>query len=245
MEIIDAHTHIGDSRFFDLNISEDELMQTMDKNGIQTSLVQPFPGASNHEEVHKRIYKLSKKYPGRIYGIISLDPHKSSEKFRQQVRLLVEEFGFVGIKLHPVGHVVTPLTKDGQLIFKVAEELKIPVIIHTGGYGIPATLPSLCIPRLKEHPGIDVVLAHAGTGFFTQEAVLVAELYDNVFLETSLCRDYEIREVMKGIKTNRIMFGSDGVENVGTSLYQYRTLGLESQELQECLGLTAKRVFKL
>ena len=33
MEIIDAHTHIGDSRFFDLNISEDELIQIMDKNG--------------------------------------------------------------------------------------------------------------------------------------------------------------------------------------------------------------------
>lgn len=45
MKILDAHSHIGKCRVFDLDVTEEDLIKNMDANGIDAAIVQPFPGA--------------------------------------------------------------------------------------------------------------------------------------------------------------------------------------------------------
>ena len=45
MKILDAHSHIGKCRVFDLDMTEEDLIKNMDANGIDAAIVQPFPRA--------------------------------------------------------------------------------------------------------------------------------------------------------------------------------------------------------
>ena len=108
--IIDAHVHLGDCRVFDLNNTEDEVIGTMDSNEVEVAVVQPFPGARDVEDVHNRIAALAKTHPGRIFGLASMNPHVDREQYVGEMKRCVEKLGFVGIKMHTVGHAVAPLS---------------------------------------------------------------------------------------------------------------------------------------
>jgi predicted TIM-barrel fold metal-dependent hydrolase len=83
--IVDAHAHLGDCRVFDLNVTEDDLLRSMDANRVDASVVQPFPGASDAAAVHKRIRQLAARQPGRIYGMASVNPHRPKQEYVDEV----------------------------------------------------------------------------------------------------------------------------------------------------------------
>ena len=55
MLLVDAHTHIGIERLFNIVMTKEELLREMDRNDIDIALVQPQAGAPdimrNHEEI--------------------------------------------------------------------------------------------------------------------------------------------------------------------------------------------------
>ena len=83
MPVIDAHTHLGACRVFDLDSSEDSLTVSMDEHGIDISLVQPYPGAPRSSEVHDRIFDLSNEKPERFFGIASINPHQDQADYQR------------------------------------------------------------------------------------------------------------------------------------------------------------------
>lgn len=244
MTIIDSHAHLGECNVFGLSVSEDDLIRAMDANQVEVSIVQPFPGAPDPVAVHRRIYELSRKYPGRIFGVASVSPHLPADTYRDRIRQAVEEFGFVGVKLHTIGHAVMPLTPDARKVFQVAGELGIAVNIHTGP-GIPFSLPSLCIPLCRQFPEIPVVFAHSGAGILTMEAMVAAELCPNIYLETSWCSVDDIGTLIGRLGSGRIMMGSDGLANLGVELAKYHNLSLADKDRDLVLGGVAARAFKL
>lgn len=242
--IIDSHEHLGDCRVFDHVIGEEELISTLEVNQINAALVLPFPGASNEQVVHDAIATLAQKYPKKIYGVVSLNPHIKEEKYYQEVKRCVKDLRFVGLKLHPYGHACPPGAKDADKVFAVAKELEVPLIIHTG-LGVPYTLPSLIIPRAKEFPQVKIIMAHSGAYIYTIEAFIVANECPNVYLETSWCGAHRIKALIKQFGAERVMFGSDIPSNIATELVKYNSIGLTSTELEQCLSGTALEVFKL
>jgi len=242
--IIDAHTHLGECKVFGDKVSEKELIDTMDKNEVKTSIVQPFPGDPDPVSTHNRIASLSKKYPGRIFGMVSLNPHMDKDEYFKEVERCIKELGFVGIKLHPTGHAVSPFSEDAKMVFKIADELKIPVMVHTGP-GLPFALPALYIPVAHQFPGLSIILAHAGFAIFTSEAYVAAKECKNIFLETSWCIVNDIKWLINSIGSERLMFGSDLPRNVPVEIIKYKVLGLSKRQIDDCLWQTAKRIFKL
>ena len=151
MRIIDAHAHVGSCNVFDLNITEDELLKGMDQHGVHTSITQPFPGAPDPEGVHNQIAALGKRYPGRFYGVASINPHFGERCFTE-MRRCVKDLGFVGVKMHTIGHAVIPGTKVGIKLAELALELNVPLLVHTGP-GAPIALPIMCLPLARRFPG--------------------------------------------------------------------------------------------
>ena len=244
MRIIDSHVHLGPCRVFGLNVSEDEVLRSMDENGVEASIIQPFPGALSPKEVHDRIAMFAKGNYGRVYGLVSISPHTSRDVYFSEVERCVKDLGFVGVKLHTIGHAVSPLSEDAGMVFEAAERLKIPVMVHTGP-GIPFSSPALCIPRAKEYPSLPIILAHGGFGILTAEAYVAARECGNMFIETSWLPTLDLKWLIKELGADRVMIGSDLPTNLPIEIAKLKSIGLREEELRKCLGETAAKVFKL
>ena len=242
--IIDAHVHLGDCRVFDLNNTEDEVIGTMDSNEVEVAVVQPFPGARDVEDVHNRIAELAKTHPGRIFGLASMNPHVDREEYVGEMKRCVEKLGFVGIKMHTIGHAVWPLSEDGMMILETAAELKVPVMMHTG-IGVPSASPSMGIPCARQFPEVPIILAHAGFAVFTVDAYVAATECANIYLEPSWCGGGDIKWLISELGAGRVMLGSDMLPNQSVEIAKLSAMKLSPEEAKMYAGETAVKVFGL
>lgn len=243
-KIIDTHAHLGECCVFGMVSTEEDIIRRMDENGVDATIVQPYPGAKDFLKQHDEIATLCKKYPGRFFGLASLSPHIGRDRYQREVERCIKELGFVGVKLHTIGHGVNPLSEDGDLVFETAHDFGIPAMVHTGA-GIPFSLPALCIPAAQKYPGLNIILAHAGGGIVSAEAQVAASICKNLYLETSWCLGEDIRWMISTIGPDRVMMGADLPSNVPVEFAKYRALDLEPDVFDRVMGLTAIEVFNL
>ena len=244
MPVVDAHTHLGSCRVFDLDNSEEDLLGPMAEHEIDVSLVQPYPGPHSAAVVHDRIADLAKAHPGRFFGIASINPHQDSQAYFNELSRCVKDLGFVGVKMHTIGHALNPAGVDGTTVFESASQLGIPIMVHTGP-GIPFAAPSALAPQLKAFPQVRVVLAHAGHGIFSGEAIAIAQMFPQVSMEPSWCAFFHIGAMVSSVGANRVMLGTDLPLNVPIMLDTFRALGLGKEDQAMVLGGTATEVFQL
>ena len=245
--IIDVHTHLGEDRVFDEERNEEDIQERMNKHGIDISIVQPMFGTicmKTFEDSHNRIYRMTEKNKGRIYGMASVNPHIDVNDFKAEVKRCVRELNFVGIKLHPAAHACSPGSRDGLMLIDTADSLSVPVMVHTGA-GIPAANPANVIPIAKKYPETKFVLAHSGMIIGADEALIAAMECPNIYLETSWTIPDFIIKFVKTIGADRVMFASDLGLNIAGELAKYKELNLSAEELAHCLGGTAAMVFNI
>ena len=244
--IIDAHQHIGRCRIFNYDQNEDYIIGNMNTKGIDASIIQPFPGAFPQPPVeeHNRIAKLAEKHPNRIFGICSVNPLTvSNEKWLEEVERCIKNLGFVGIKLHTIGHSLIPSSPAGMHTFEIANKYNVPVMVHTG-HSIMAS-PSLIIPAAQKWPNLSIILAHAGFISETATAINVASIFKNVFLEWSWGMAESIVMGINVLGSDRNLFGSDIPNNTLTELIKAAEAGLSEEQLEWYLGKAAINVFNL
>lgn len=240
--IIDAHVHIGKCQIFNLDICEKEIIESMEKNQIDISIIQPLPGAPDSDRVHSEIYKLTKKYPKKIYGLVNYNPR--NKDFIEKVKIYKFEYGFVGIKVHTFGHSVAPNSEYGYKIFDIANEYNWPVMVHTGP-GIPFSLPSLCIECAQKYPNINVILAHSGFAIFGNEAILSAKMVRNIYLETSSSSCDDLKVLVEEVGSDRVMFGSDLPIQVYSELAKVNSTIKDNLNKDNVFYKTAKNIFNI
>lgn len=249
--IIDAHCHVGTDVTFDQQTTEEELLANFREYGVDGGIVQPYiprPYIEEFQKIHDRIYKMTQENPGRIFGMASMNPHFKPEDYERETERCVREMGFVGIKITPAGHAVSPCSKDGMHVFEVARELKVPVMIHTG-MGIPFADPIKIQPCAEAFPDVPIVMAHAGANFYTQQAIYVAKTYENVFIEPSGAGIEATCDIIQSIGPARVMFSSDVTLQMSSELMKYRDLRrrgiLNEDGLAQIMYKTAATVFQL
>lgn len=244
MKIIDTHCHLGTSKLSGNTITEEDLVGSMDTYKVDMALVMPHAVTDDPIAAHDAVADLFKGHPKRFRGIVNLSPLLSEENYRSEASHYVKDLGFVALKLNPMQHLTSPLMANADKVFDTASDLGVPVIVHTG-MGAPWALPSLSIPQARRHPDLPIILAHAGYAVYSSEAYVTASECDNIYLEPSWCTIHYLKWLVRRLNTERILFGSDVVDNLPIELTKYRTLGLSEKELANILGKTAKRVFDL
>jgi hypothetical protein len=210
---------------------------------VSAVIVAPFPAPPNPAAVHDRIADLGVRHPGRVFGLASVNPHINRDKYRAEVERCVRQLGFVGVVLETLGHAVNPGGNDAQTVFEVARELRIPVVVHTGGS--PFGLPTAVLPRARAYSDVKIVLANAGAVNYTNEAQIVTREAPNVYLSTAWCRGEDIKTIVTDLGANRIMFGSDLPSNQEIELSKYRSLSLFQFQQLQAFSQTASDVFGL
>ena len=244
MIIVDSHAHLGSCRIFCVDYKSEDLIRRMDQYNIQISIVQPHPGTDDPVSAHEAVAEMAVKYPGRIYGMACFNPLLDEDDFVRKVTWAIKDLKFKAVKLHTNGYCVSPVHPGAKKLFKTANDLNIPVMIHTGA-GVPNALPSLCIQPAMEYPNLPIILAHAGAGIFTPEAVIAAKVCKNIYLETSWVNSLDTVPMVESVGADRVMMGTDVPENVSAEIHKYMTAGLTEDQLDYCLGKTAINVFKI
>jgi uncharacterized protein len=241
--IIDVHNHLGYDVVFDEGVTEDELFGTLESNKVDIGIVQPLVVETTHEAqraAHDEVAALIKKYPGRFYGMASLNPHSGEDYYRAEMKRAIKELGFLGVKISPIAHAVNPAGKHGRMAFDVAREHKVPIMVHTGS-GIPFALPAPLLPLAREFKEIPLVIAHAGS--WTADTLVVANECDNVFLDTSWAAAHVCSAFVKQLGASRLMLASDLPSNLVVELAKWRSLNLSEADLDAVMWKTAATVY--
>jgi predicted TIM-barrel fold metal-dependent hydrolase len=101
-------------------------------------------------------------------------------------------------------------------IYKKAEELKIPVIFHTGSSLIPGTRMKYADPMhlddlAVDFPDLTIVMAHAGRGFWHDQAFFLSRIHKNVFMDITGLPPHKLLKYFPELEKNahKVLFGTD------------------------------------
>ena len=166
----------------------------------------------------------------------------------------VKEFGFKGIKMYPTYQHFFPNDENMYPLYETAQELKVPIMFHTGSsvfrgsklkYGEPKLLDDVAV----DFPELRIVMAHSGRSVWYEEAVLLATLHPNVYMEVSglppknLLRYFPTLEKV----ADKVIFGSDWptIGDIKGNMEAIKNLGLSPEAVEGVLGGNAMRVLGL
>ncbi|MHB8531688.1 MAG: amidohydrolase family protein [Solirubrobacteraceae bacterium] len=203
-EVIDVHTHLGldeDGR----SLTLEQLLHQLDVAQARRACVFPL-----HDPERKPAYRLpndrvlawAAESEGRLVPFCRLDP--AEEALAEAERALGA--GARGIKLHPRAQ---EFRFDGGAlddVFKLAEEAKVPVLIHAGR-GLPPLADGLADLALR-HPGATLILAH---GAICDQGILSTRLAEHpgVLYDISCFFPVDVIELYARVPAERIVFASD------------------------------------
>jgi predicted TIM-barrel fold metal-dependent hydrolase len=151
----------------DQEVDVDRLVSHMDEAGVDRAVVFGFAARPyDCRADDTAIVEAVERYPGRFVPFHAVDPFGGVEARRLLERRLVED-GFQGLKLAPAySHIglADPLLYP---VYARAEDLGVPVIVHTGSTRLPGALLRWQDPLDLDavgaaFPGLRLWLAHCG-----------------------------------------------------------------------------------
>lgn len=200
--IIDAHAHIGGPP---PELEPDNLVSFMEECGIDKAIICRYVEAESIWAGNKVVGLAIRKYPKKLIGFFWVKPE--DEKIHQDIKLAVDEWGFMGLKVH-LEMQETTIDKL-RLIFNEAERFQIPIYIHIGeDY---ETISKLC----NEFKQVNVILGHLGTGVYRldpkrlDKSLRLGEKHGNLYLETSGNTYPFVRKAVEVLRPEKIVFGTD------------------------------------
>ena len=153
----------------------------------------------------------------------SVDPLQGASAVTK-ARRLVEEYGVRGFKFHPTLQNFDPSDPEFYPLYSAIQDLRVPVIFHTGQTGIGAGLPGgfglklgLSNPMLIDvvaanFPELSIVMAHPSVPW-QDEAIAVATHKANVWIDLSGWSPKYFPENLvrqaNSLLQDKVLFGSD------------------------------------
>ncbi len=190
--------------------------------------------------------------PARFRPVANVNPHLHFPAAKELERQL--DLGAAALKLHPV-HGGFRLDDPALLgAYAVLAERDVPLVVHCGTSSFPGAMneladPVLLYPVLRHFPGLRVVLAHGGRGWWYDGAAFLALSHENVWIELSglppkRLPAYYARHDLNRL-ARRFIFGTDwpGVPGIAANARAVAGLGLDEEVISMVLGGNALRVY--
>ena len=190
--------------------------------------------------------------PRRFRPVANVNPHLHfpiADEVRRQL-----DHGAAALKLHPVHGGFRCDDPALYPAYQVLAERGVPLVVHCGTSSFPGSMnelahPELLLPVLRDFPGVDVVLAHGGRGWWYDAAAFMALSNPHVWIELSglppkRLPDYYARFDL-GKLAGRWIFGTDwpGVPGTAQNASAVVGLGLDDTLAAGVLGLNALGVY--
>lgn len=240
--LYDTHTHLGNAFHSGREMTADAMLRHMDRQGIDRSLLIPFPVVADYRAEHDLIARAVREHPSRFTGALCLNPFLPVQAVEDEIRRGVEELGLRSLKLQPQFCGLNPLSAKATWFFGLANKYRLPVIVHTGS-GAPFALPSLLIAPARQYPDLPIVVAHAGGPVYYLEAIVAAQTCDNLYIDLSSLMPHHSLDVLKHIPASRLMAGSDLPESAAVELGKIVDLPVDESTRRSILWDTPRRLF--
>ncbi|MDD3717942.1 MAG: amidohydrolase family protein [Actinomycetota bacterium] len=211
----------------------DKLIGYMDEAGIDRAVLLPldfFLGCDEPavgekktitiEEKNRLFTSFVAKHKGRLFSYFGIDPRRKGalELFRKGV----EEWGMIGLKLHPTTGFY-PHDPVCYPFYQAAQEMGVPVLIHSGTEPAPLkpmySQPCFIDTVAADFPELKIIIAHCGHGWW-EEAIDMATSKPNLYVDFSGWQsqysghpDYyyrSLRVALDMLGPWRVIFGTDG-----------------------------------
>jgi uncharacterized protein len=207
--IIDSHTHVDEAPSYGWFDPPETIIRLLDEAEIEQAIVMTYRDAPGPEErVIEYIAEAIQRYPGRLIGYARMNPRYGDEALKLFDKA-IRDYGFKGLKLHPVSYVMHPASDATLDLIRHAAALKLPTLFHCGDEEF--TLPLQIAEAAAAAPDATIILGHMGGYFHVKDAIRVAKRYPNIILETS-AMPYPrlIKETVEQLGAHRLLFASDG-----------------------------------
>jgi uncharacterized protein len=241
--VIDAHMHIDVVEPLGWELTVESCIKAMDQAGLEKAVVMGITDVpAVNEAALDELSEACGRFPGRLFPLARMHPWYG-DRAATQLERAFEELGFVGLKLHPVTTLTHPSTDQTIRLIRIASERGLPTLFHTGDE--PLATPYAVAEAARRCPEATVVLGHMGGYQHVEDALDVAERYENVLLETSAMPYPErVAEAVERIGSERVLFGSDGPAcPPELELEKVRRAGLDPEALRRVTNDNAEQVY--
>ena len=198
--------------------SIEDTLKDMEDAGVDKAVIVAIDAETQHEYrvSNELVAETVAKYPERLIGFASADPHKGKLAIRD-LEKGVNEQGLKGLKLLP--HLIELDINDKKIypLYEAAQSMGIPVLFHTGTHFHAGTKIKYCRPLFVDEVAVDfptlkLIIAHFGYPWW-EEALAVVRRNPFVYFNIAgWAPRYIPSGVIQAAKTylkGKVLFGSD------------------------------------
>ena len=277
--VIDIHTHIFPSEviherdgFFDGEpefrllyespksklASAETLIQSMDENGVDRSVVFGFPWRTPDFLVRHNDYVLeaAAKYPSRLIPLACLDLFSDKCISEAQKRCHEGVAGFGELAVYKAAESIDAVLDNFRETARLCREKGLVLLVHANepvGHIYPGKAPfglDFYYSLVKAAEGVTLIFAHWGGGilFFELLKKEAPELFRTVFYDTAASPFLYRAEIYKAatciVGSAKVLFGSD-YPLISPKRYfnEIWGSGLDEDDVLAILGENAARIF--
>jgi predicted TIM-barrel fold metal-dependent hydrolase len=238
--IIDAHTHLFE-RFEHLRgLPVDRMIEVFDGAGVDRAVVFTLGGLfRDPERTNEEIAEAAARFPDRLIPFATVNP-RDGQRALDELERAVTQLGHRGVKLHPWNQSFFANSEAALEVARAGEALGVPFLLHSGTP--PTSAPLQIAEMARVAPGTTFILGHMGLPDMWREAIIAADRYPNILLETCGAPTLAIRLAIERLGAERVVYGSDlpfgWPQNLQFQLSKIRDIGLAAEDERKVLGAT-------
>ena len=199
---LDAHTHIGSNDPDGFSCSSEQLLGALERIDAR-AFVFPMHEPDGYRAANDMVIEEAAASEGRLFPFCRLDPH-TEDPLAEAERAL--DRGARGIKLHPRAERFALDHRGLERALALADERRLPVLVHAGR-GIPA-LGRHALEVTARHPGLRLILAHAGISDLSWIWREAPE-HPNLFFDTSWWAPADVQALIALVPPGQVLMASD------------------------------------
>jgi uncharacterized protein len=199
------------------------------------------------------VLELAQQSDGFFLPFASVDPASDDDPAE-----LLESYiaaGARGLKLYPSYQFYYPNEPFVYPLYEICAAHRIPVLLHIGSSVIPGTRLKYCDPIhlddvAVDFPGLAVVMAHGGRGYWYDACAFLASHHANFYIDVAGLIPGKLRQYFPDLDrlARKMVFGSDWPampRSVEANVAAIQELGLDDAVLDIMMQKNARRLLKL
>ena len=239
--IIDSHCHAGKGDGLTGPWDTAAPLEKYLRRAAQARIDQTVLLAAFHSDyaiANREVARIVASRPQQFFGFAFVNSASDRGRVLKLVQQAVEEFGFVGIKVHRHD------ARISREVCEAARAFSLPVLYDVTGE------VSVCELLAQEYPDVPFIIPHLGSfsDDWRAQIALIDHLvrHPNIYTDTAGVRRFDILvQAVQRAGARKILFGSDGPWlHPGVELAKVRALGLSKQDEALILGENFLRLIR-
>lgn len=263
--IIDVHTHLNnyhEERVRSINECLENLQSEMEINKVDVALVLSSYKVTPHRPATRDVVNAIEKFEN-IYAVAGVSITHYKEKDLRELADFLQEGKVLALKLYPGYEPFYPYDSRCRVIYDLAGEFDVPVMIHTGDTYAPTGKVRFAHPLniddvAVDFPHVKFVICHIGNPWI-RDCMEVVYKNPNVWTDVSglVLGDFsekferymlsQITEMLTfGCDPNKLLYGTDWpICGMRSYLKFIRSLDISAESYEKIMWKNAAALYKI